>query len=68
MDHIISSFFTIAEPWMHVFLFTVGAWAGNMYTNVEKQLVEDINKTRAASGLSPVIGTKGWIRYAPEKE
>ena len=53
----------VTEPWMHVGMFIAGAYVGNKYTSWETNLVEEINATRAARGLTPLVGTAAWIRY-----
>ena len=56
------------EPWMHVGMFIIGAYVGNKYTSYETNLVEEINATRAARGLTPLVGTSAWIRYVEPTE
>lgn len=51
------------EPWMHVIMFSAGAYGGAKLPQLERKLVEDINERRAERGFGPLIGTVGWIRY-----
>jgi hypothetical protein len=58
-----------SEPWLHVGLFMVGCWAGNLYPKVELKMVQEINDIRSSKGLPPMVGSSAWIRYkAPEDE
>mmetsp|Transcript_21525 Transcript_21525/g.30938 ORF Transcript_21525/g.30938 Transcript_21525/m.30938 type:complete len:88 (+) Transcript_21525:103-366(+) len=57
------------QPYLHVFYFMFGAWAGNGWMNAEKQLVQDINEIRADKGMPPLVGSSGtWIRYVEHNE
>lgn len=38
-----------------------GAYVGKNYFFWEKNLVEDINATRIARGMSQLVGTAAWI-------
>ena len=54
-------------PWLHVTYFFVGAYAGNKYVQLERELVEDINQICRDKGLPPMVGTNTWIRYSPQE-
>ena len=54
-------------PWLNVTYFFVGAYAGNKYVQLERELVEDINQICRDKGLPPMVGTNTWIRYSPQE-
>ena len=41
----------------------MGAYVGQKWVNLEKELVLDINEIRADKGLPPMVGTGAWIKY-----
>jgi hypothetical protein len=57
------------QPWLHIGYFFLGAWFGQKYVNLEKELVADINEIRADKGMPPMVGTGAWIKYSrPETD
>jgi hypothetical protein len=56
------------EPWFHVGYFFLGAYIGQKWVNLEKELVIDINEIRADKGLPPMVGTNAWVKYKPEAD
>ena len=50
-----------SEPWGHVGLFIVGAYAGNFYERTERELVEDLNQIRADRNMPPLVGSGAWF-------
>ena len=57
------------KPWFHVMYFFVGAYAGQKWVTLEKELVQDINEIRADKGLPALVGTTGWVKYEkPESQ
>ncbi|KAL3793902.1 hypothetical protein ACHAWO_013411 [Cyclotella atomus] len=56
------------QPWFHVGYFFLGAYIGQKWVNLEKELVIDINEIRADKGLPPMVGTNAWVKYKPEAD
>ena len=53
----------ILEPWFHVGYFFLGAYIGQKWVNLERELVLDINEIRADKGLPPMVGSNAWVKY-----
>ncbi|KAL7481525.1 hypothetical protein ACHAW6_007203 [Cyclotella cf. meneghiniana] len=51
------------QPWLHIGYFFLGAYIGQKWVNLERDLVIDINEIRADKGLPPMVGSDAWIKY-----
>ena len=68
-NHALSFTYLTIEPWFHVGYFFLGAYIGQKYVNLERELVLDINEIRSDKGLPPMVGSNAWVKYkSPEND
>mmetsp|Transcript_10696 Transcript_10696/g.13220 ORF Transcript_10696/g.13220 Transcript_10696/m.13220 type:complete len:90 (-) Transcript_10696:338-607(-) len=52
---------TSRQPWLHVGFFIIGAWGGNKYQSIEREVLQEVNEIRAEKGMPPMIATNEML-------